>query len=101
MQTKAGPDNWLAEPRQRLIISTVRHKNRSEESSAKGPLGSERLAAATCDCRARPPSAVIAGQELRGCSSVVEHHVANVDVEGSTPFTRSFSFKDNTNANCG
>ncbi len=28
----------------------------------------------------------------RGCSSVVEHHVANVDVEGSNPFTRFFSF---------
>jgi hypothetical protein len=27
----------------------------------------------------------------RGCSSVVEHHVANVDVEGSNPFTRFFS----------
>ena len=25
-----------------------------------------------------------------GCSSVVEHHVANVAVEGSTPFIRSF-----------
>ena len=24
----------------------------------------------------------------RGCSSVVERHVANVNVEGSTPFTR-------------
>ena len=30
---------------------------------------------------------------ISGRSSVVEHHVANVIVEGSTPFTRSiFSF---------
>ncbi len=27
----------------------------------------------------------------RGCSSVVERHVANVNVEGSTPFTRSYT----------
>ena len=27
----------------------------------------------------------------RGCSSVVERHVANVNVEGSTPFTRLIS----------
>src|SRR3954451_1381943 len=29
--------------------------------------------------------------KTRGCSSVVERHVANVNVEGSTPFTRSWS----------
>ncbi len=29
--------------------------------------------------------------DARGCSSVVERHVANVNVEGSTPFTRSFA----------
>jgi hypothetical protein len=27
-------------------------------------------------------------EDPRGCSSVVERHVANVNVEGSTPFTR-------------
>ena len=28
---------------------------------------------------------------VRGCSSVVERHVANVNVEGSSPFTRFHS----------
>ena len=31
-------------------------------------------------------------QRSRGCSSVVERHVANVNVEGSTPFTRFRQF---------
>ena len=34
--------------------------------------------------RARPPAA-----EVCGCNSVVECHLAKVDVEGSSPFTRS------------
>lgn len=38
----------------------------------------------------RDPNAIPIGQMIigRGCSSVVERHVANVNVEGSTPFTR-------------
>ena len=40
----------------------------------------------------RDPNATPMGQMIigRGCSSVVERHVANVNVEGSTPFTRFF-----------
>ncbi len=31
---------------------------------------------------------------VSGCSSAVEHHVANVRVEGSIPFARSMRFSD-------
>ena len=34
--------------------------------------------------------------KISGCSSVVEHHVANVIVEGSIPFTRSFDLEYGT-----
>ena len=34
------------------------------------------------------PVTAITLAAARGCSSVVERHVANVNVEGSTPFTR-------------
>ncbi len=34
------------------------------------------------------PVLIILFEQRRGCSSVVERHVANVNVEGSNPFTR-------------
>ena len=38
----------------------------------------------------------------RGCSSVVEHLVANENVEGSSPFTRSsFHLSSSQNVPCG
>ena len=37
----------------------------------------------------------------RGCSSVVERHVANVNVEGSTPFTRFQKPHEAPEATCG
>ena len=47
------------------------------------------------DCSVFPDNGPVVRQSIncdivkRGCSSVVEHHVANVDVEGSSPFARS------------
>ena len=94
---RLGADAELSEPRKQVLAGGGQADSHIEGNGSKNALlrdGSGRAqwaVAATQGLLANPGALLHNPVGGRGCSSGVEHHVANVRVEGSNPFARSKS----------